>query len=126
MRYQCSNCLEMSKNFAELIWKVTGTDGGLEIKRNRVIVKLDPGIKFLETGCYTGFKGSKATNCYITQSNSQIVFDASQKLFPGEGFTVVIKMYHNFLRGSGAVEYQNSSFWSLTTPDFWIRGISIL
>lgn len=87
--YETSGQVGFFDGYDELYWNVTGNNWNFPIYQASATVTMPDGAKVLQTACYTGPMGSKATDCSMEYDSSGApVFHTRQLLDPGNGFTV--------------------------------------
>lgn len=101
----------------ELYWNVTGDKWLVGIQSATASVILpDAAITNPQTGCFTGYAGSTATNCIGRNLQGSVMFATNQSLGPGQGLTIVV----GFPRGYVTIPAYTES--SSTSSDFGFFG----
>lgn len=99
------------KDHDELYWNVTGNEWKIPIEKATAVVRLpeETSQENLKFACYTGFYGSKASNCdYFVNQKGEIEFSTTKSLSSYEGLTIVL----GFPKGT------------VKEPGFWQKLIS--
>ncbi|WP_295124815.1 DUF2207 domain-containing protein [uncultured Chitinophaga sp.] len=77
--------------YDELYWNVTGNDWKLPIVKASATVTLPDGASVKQSACYTGEKGSTASDCSMEYDRDQHpVFKTERLMSPGSGFTIAV------------------------------------
>ncbi len=92
--YTTNRQLGYFENHDELYWNVTGNGWRVPIERASVQVKLPDAISenLLEFTAFTGHQRETGTNYQAATAGPSLVgWTTTQKLFPGQGLTIVLK-----------------------------------
>ena len=73
----------------EIYWNVTGNGWEVPIEKASVIIKTDFGVVPEKTICFTGFAGTKESDCQIEELSDSKKVVTKSALDPREGFTLV-------------------------------------
>ncbi len=100
IRYKVAGALTYFSDHDELYWNVTGNDWDVPIVSSTAGVKLPVVISpnDIKTACYTGYRGSTATDCRINNQfdhDRENVVTAKKILNAGEGLTVAVSFPKN-------------------------------
>lgn len=90
IKYKVHDILLYLEDHDELYWNVTGTYWDVPIRESscRVTIDSDKDIAKPQTGCYTGRRGSRESNCELNLTARGAEFTATRGLNAGEGLTI--------------------------------------
>lgn len=107
--YSVNRMVGFYKNHDELYWNVTGNEWAFPIEKALCYVYLPEETQILQTGVWTGIRGSKDSNAVVkTTDTGGLLFETTTPLKPGEGMTVALTW------PSGIVEAPAESDYFLT------------
>lgn len=89
LTYEVEAQIHSYNDFDEVYWNVTGNYWQFDIENVSARVILPKGASTLQTHCYTGILGSKASEC-ISKTIGNSVYFTSKNLKKEEGFTVAV------------------------------------
>lgn len=84
--------------FDELYWNVTGNDWAFSIGKASATITLPDGATSINTSCYTGRKGSTASECSVVSNENTVTFRSKGALSPGEGLTVAVSFQRDIIK----------------------------
>lgn len=103
LRYSVTGAIGRFADFDELYWNVSGEGWDVPLPTVSATVTLPPGVKELQSACYTGPYGSKESDCQILSAEGQ---DGFVTKTPGEALTVAV----GFPKGAVAEPPKPSAF----------------
>lgn len=90
--YSVNRAIVSYDDHDELYWNVTGTDWLIPILSSGARVYFDGDIPHdTVAACYTGYYGSRGSQCSIVVSESSLEFRTQRALKAGEGLTIVVR-----------------------------------
>lgn len=91
LSYRTDRQVGFFRDYDELYWNATGNDWEFTINRASCRVELPEGAEVLQSGVWTGYRGSDARDAdIIRESSSDICFRSAGPLKPGQGMTVAV------------------------------------
>ena len=94
--YKVKGAINYFSDHDELYWNATGNEWQRPIQQAKVTIDLSeldyPQITNSNVACYSGIKGSTATNCKIITSPNHAIISSASTLNPYEGLTFVISL----------------------------------
>lgn len=122
IEYTVRGAIAYFEDHDELYWNVTGDEWRVPILRAGAGVgydgQTDDGV---EAECYTGSRGSTAKDCSYEISAGKVVFRASESLWAGQGFTVVVGVPKGMIEEPSEAK---KTMWFLS--DNWYFGLPFL
>ena len=114
INYQVKAGLNYFTDHDELYWNVTGNDWSVPIERASFNLAFSQALAFLtskdiQTTCYTGSLGSKASNCIISPSTPEMITFSIANLKPNEGLTIVAGWPKGLVKEQSKHYFQSSS-----------------
>lgn len=120
--YSVNRAVVSYDDYDELYWNVTGTDWRVPILSSGAKVYFDgdipPGTR---AACYTGYYGSKGSQCSVAVSSSIIEFKTLRPLKAGEGLTIVVGFPKGIIKFPSVLR---ASVWFIEDNLHW--GLPIL
>ena len=108
----------------ELYWNVTGNGWLFPILRTSATVTLPEGVTQQGLAFSTGPLGAKEKNARVREDGSDIVFEATRPLAPGEGLTIAVKLAKGAVAAPSAG--QQRSWFLRDNSDLIIAGSGLL
>lgn len=111
--YTASNVIDYYDTAEELFWNATGNQWPVPINSATAIVTAPPTlqenqISDIQTYCYTGAYGSKATDCTIEQDGFDTIFTSNNPFSIQEGMSIVVEYPKGTIRESTFLEKYGS------------------
>lgn len=95
--YQVEGAINFFTDFDELYWNVTGHDWQVNMLKVTTEINLPNEAQLKQAACYQGVIGSQ-TPCRLTQTASNIFFQTTNLLYPGEGLTIALGIDKGFFQ----------------------------
>lgn len=97
LQYQTANQVGFFNEYDELYWNVTGNEWEFRIDRASATIHLPAEAKILQYSCYTGYTGSRETNCTAKKLSDSVIEWTAANLNPNEGLTVAVGFPKNII-----------------------------
>lgn len=122
IEYTVRGAIAYFEDHDELYWNVTGDEWRVQILRAGADVRFDGQTdEGVEAECYTGSRGSTSKDCSYEISAGKVVFRASDSLWAGQGFTVVVGVPKGMIEEPSEAK---KTLWFLS--DNWYFGLPFL
>ncbi len=117
--YEVKNALMFFEDHDELYWNVTGNYWKAPIKEASAVVTLNIKNKSekLWAACYTGYYGSKRSNCSFKTSDNTAEFRTMKNLNIGEGLTIAFGWDKGLITPPSSLQ---KFLWSLDLKENWV------
>ncbi len=89
-RYRSPHQIYFMEGIEEIRWPLIGVDNQLPVAQASITVQFPGGTQLLNSACYTGPEGSRASDCRVEQGSNSTIFTLGRPLSPKEGMTVSV------------------------------------
>lgn len=110
IEYEVEGGISYYSDHDEFSWNVNGFGWNVPIQIVRSAVLLDsPNGGFDNAVCFTGFEGSKESNCRVVYKNNFADFSGNGSLAPGQNMTIAVSFPKGLVDEVAPVLYKGSS-----------------